>query len=63
LKEILSDCLFWSSNSCLYLIYFTMYEMGTCVIQDEPTYDNVATLKYMDMFIDEVLRRYPPLVR
>ncbi|XP_052791149.1 cytochrome P450 3A41-like [Mya arenaria] len=38
-------------------------EISENIGEDIPTYDNIGTLKYMDQFISETLRFYPPVPR
>ncbi|KAH3871556.1 cytochrome P450 3A41-like [Dreissena polymorpha] len=38
-------------------------EIEENIQEESPTYQNLATLKYMDQFFNEVLRMYPPITR
>jgi len=44
------------------LIFFsTRYLL--ILIQDEPRYENISSLRYMEQVLFEVLRLYPPISR
>ncbi|KAL4241058.1 Cytochrome P450 3A4 [Mactra antiquata] len=38
-------------------------EIQQCIGDDEPNYENIGRLKYMEQFVHEVLRCYPPVTR